>query len=150
MAHRRCEFYQSETHVFTKWRNFRHRTGFMWPTSRGHFCAPKCDLLKEKCCSVSTRGAAMWLLSTPSGRQPATVTLDKHEFRLGKTEVRVFLAFGRLFGHIRRPLGSMLEDVGHVGREIEHNCTQQDRTFAILLEKCECVALPTMATKSTR
>ena len=36
VAHRRCEFYQGETHVFTKWRNFRHRTGFMWPmTSRG-------------------------------------------------------------------------------------------------------------------
>ena len=59
VAHRRCEFYQSETHVFTKWRNFRHRTGFMWPmTSRGtllcsqmrfaqgKYCS-KCDLLKE-------------------------------------------------------------------------------------------------------
>ena len=29
VAHRRCEFYKSETHVFTKWWNFRHRTGFM-------------------------------------------------------------------------------------------------------------------------
>ena len=78
----------------------------------------------------------MWLFWTPSGRQPATVTLDKHEFRLGKTEVRVFLAVGRLFGHIRRPLGSSFEDVGHIRREIEHKCKQQDRTFAILLEKC--------------
>ena len=92
----------------------------------------------------------MWLFWTPSGRQPATVTLDKHEFRLGKTEVRVFLAFGRLFGHIRRPLGSMFEDVGHIRREIEHKCKLQDRTFAILLEKCGGFALPTMATKSTR
>ena len=36
MAHHRCKFCQSETHVFTKWLNFGHRAGFRWPmTSRG-------------------------------------------------------------------------------------------------------------------
>ena len=79
----------------------------------------------------------MWLFWTPSGRQPAIVTLDNHEFRLGKTEVRVFLAFGWLFGHIRRPLRLMFEDVGHIRREIEHKCKQQDRNLATLLETCE-------------
>ena len=92
----------------------------------------------------------MCLFWTSSGRQPATVPLDKHELRAGKTEVRVFLAFGWLFGHIKRPLGSMFEDVGHIWREIEHECKLQGRTFAILLEKCEGFASPTLATKSTR
>ena len=133
-------------------RFFRHRTGFMWPmTSRGgHFCALKCDPFEEKYCFASTRGAAKWLFWTSPEWKPAAVTFDRHEFRLGKTEVRVFLAFGRLFGHIRRPLGSMFEDVGHIRREIEHKCKQQDRTFAILLEKRQGFALPAMATKSTR
>ena len=92
----------------------------------------------------------MWLLWTPSGRQPATVTLDKHEFRLGKTEVRVCLALERLSGHIRLRLRSILEDGGHIWREIEHKCKSQDRTFAFLLEKRGGFALPAMATKPTR
>ena len=92
----------------------------------------------------------MCVFWTSSGSQPATVPLDKHEFRVRKTEVRMFWALGLLFGHIRRPLGSIFEDVGHIWREIEHECKLQGRTFAILLEKCEGFASPTMATKSTR
>ena len=49
VAHRRCEFYQGETHMFTKWRNFRHRTGFMWPmTSRGALLCPQVRSVRRK------------------------------------------------------------------------------------------------------
>ena len=123
----------------------------MWPvTSRGALLCPQVRFLNKKYGFVNTRGAAMWLFWTPSGRQRATVTLDRHESRLGKTEVRVFWAYGRLFGHIRLQLRSILEDGGHIWREIEHKCKSQDRTFAILLEKRRGFALPAMATKSTR
>ena len=80
----------------------------------GQDCALQCDPFGEKYCFASTRGAAKRLFWTSSEWKPAAVTFDRHDFRLGKTEVHLFWALERLFGHIRLQLRSMLEDAGHI------------------------------------
>ena len=78
--------------------SFAHRTGFMRPmTSRGALFCPQVRSVRQKVVFASTRGAAKWLFWTSSGWKPTTVALDRHEFRFGKTEVRLFLAPERLF-----------------------------------------------------
>ena len=136
-----------------------HKMAEFWASSwlqvaydltRGHFCALRCDFLSKQYCFQNTRGAATKLFWTSSGWKSATVALDRHEFRLGKTEVRLFLALERLFGHIRLRLRSILEDAGHIWREIEHKCKSQDRTIATLPEKRGGFASSAMDTKPTR
>ena len=137
MAHHRCEFYHGETHDFTKWQIFSASNGLhvAYDLTRGTF-VPSSAIRSAKSTVLQAQEVPQCgSFGPPRGGNQPLLHWTNMSFAAGKQRFVCVLVFGRLFGHIRLPLGSIIEDVGHTRREFEHKCKQQDRPFAIMLEK---------------
>ena len=145
------DFTRGMFHV-TRRGSFAHRTGFMWHmTSRGVTFVPSSAIRSAKSTVLQAQEVPQSGSFGPhrsGNRQPLHWT--DMSFAWVKQRFVCFWHSKGFFGHIRLRLRSMLEDAGHIWREIEHKCRSQDRAFAVLPEKRRGFASPTMATKSTR
>ena len=134
VAHHRCEFYQGETHDFTKWQIFSASNGLhvTYDLTRGTFLPSSAIRSAESTVLQAQEVPQRGSFGRPRGGNRPLFHWTDMSFAQVKQRFVCFWHSKGFFGHIRLRLRSILEDGGHIWREIEHSCKSQDRTFAIL------------------